>query len=304
MSIFQRIRLYILSILPALQDFYFSLPIIRELFVLRQINYAAKLQCIEIIKSNNPRYQDAKRLLKYGAQYWSQNYEDGMIEEIFSRIGITGRTFVEIGVEDGTQNNTMALLAAGGAGWWLEADIGACHQIRQALANMPTLSQRLKLKQAFASPSNILQLFKELGIPQEVDLFSLDIDLDTYHLWAALPDFKPRVIIVEYNGGISPSVEWISPWIPGRAWDRTQAFGASLKSFELLGRKNGYSLVVCDLTGINAFFVRSDLVGDHFAGPFTAENHYEPPRYYLTMRMGHRSVIYGEKHDPKLHPYV
>ena len=33
----------------------------------------------------------------------------------------------------------------------------------------------------------------------------------------------------------------------------------------------------CDLCGVNAFFVRNDLLGDHF--PYTAENHYEPFRF-------------------------
>jgi hypothetical protein len=34
---------------------------------------------------------------------------------------------------------------------------------------------------------------------------------------------------------------------------------------------------------VNAFFVRNDLLGDHFTAPYTAENHYEPFRYgYIT----------------------
>ena len=78
----------------------------------------------------------------------------------------------------------------------------------------------------------------------------------------------------------------------------------SLKALELLGRERGYSLVGCDLTGINAFFVRNDLLGDHFLEPFTAENHYECPRYYLTMRFGHKSVLYGESHNAKKYPHT
>ena len=30
---------------------------------------------------------------------------------------------------------------------------------------------------------------------------------------------------------------------------------------------------------MNSFFVRDDLLGDHFAAPYTAENHYEPQRF-------------------------
>ena len=79
----------------------------------------------------------------------------------------------------------------------------------------------------------------------------------------------------------------------------TQEFGASLKAFEVLGSRLGYSLVGCDITGINAFFVRNDLVKDLFAGPFTAENHYEPPRYGLCYRFGHKSKFFVEGHEEK-----
>jgi hypothetical protein len=46
-----------------------------------------------------------------------------------------------------------------------------------------------------------------------------------------------------------------------------------------LAATKGYSLVGCGLTGVNAFFVRDDCVGARFLAPFTAEQHYEPPRY-------------------------
>ncbi len=62
---------------------------------------------------------------------------------------------------------------------------------------------------------------------------------------------------------------------------RHTQFGASLKAYEQLGGKLGYKLVGCDFHGNNAFFVRDDLAGEHFAAPFTAENHYEPTRMSL-----------------------
>jgi hypothetical protein len=37
---------------------------------------------------------------------------------------------------------------------------------------------------------------------------------------------------------------------------------------------------------VNAFFVRDDLTDGKFAEPFTAENHYHPPRYYLKFATG------------------
>jgi len=48
-----------------------------------------------------PRHADPKRLVRYGYKVYCQNDEDGIIAEIFRRIGTTSRTFVEFGVETG-----------------------------------------------------------------------------------------------------------------------------------------------------------------------------------------------------------
>lgn len=296
------------SIKEFCKNIYHALPIIRELRDLdanlrrnwlprlQRVEAAAVHQALATLKSSDPRYSDPRRLLSHGAQYWSQNYEDGMITEIFNRIGVASKTFLEIGVGDGSENNTTALLVAGWKGWWIEGSEKSCHSISKRLAEMPAMAARLKLRQSYVQPDSIGQLLVEMGVPMEIDLFSLDIDLNTYHIWAALDQFRPRVIVVEYNAGIPPNLVWIHPFERNTLWDCTQEQGASLKAYEQLGRKRGYSLVGCDLTGVNAFFVRDDLVGNHFPGPFTSENHHEPPRHFLTYRFGHPSKFYGETH--------
>lgn len=286
---------------------YKSLPIIKQLAAIQEqlaglqqhfriVETAAAIQAMATIKAADPRYRDPKRLLAHGAQSWSQNYEDGMIAEIFHRIGMISKTFVEIGVGDGSENNTTALLSAGWSGYWIEGSKVCCHSIAARLKTMPGIAARLQVRQAFVSAENIQSLLAELGVPATIDLFSLDIDLSTYHIWGALKSFRPRVVVVEYNAGFPPDQAWIHPYAPGQVWDGTQAFGASLKAYELLGRKFGYCLVGCDLMGANAFFIRDDLIGDKFSGPFTSENHYEPPRYYLWHRLGHPSKFFGESH--------
>jgi len=293
-----------------LRSIYNRLPVVRDMQAIKaHLGYlrpydelmasAAIIQTIEALKAGNERYRDPKRLLAHGAQCWSQNHEDGMIHEIFRRVGTTSKTFLEIGVEDGSETNTTLLLSAGWKGWWIEANPDSCSSISAQLQKMPKASKRLQLKRAFVSPANINALLAELAVPQEVDLFSLDIDLNTYHIWAALENFRPRVMVVEYNASFPPDQVWIHPLNPDATWDYTQPFGASLKAFELLGSKLGYSLVGCDLTGINAFFVRNDLVKNLFSGPFTSENHHEPARYHLWYRFAHPSKFYVENHLEK-----
>ena len=159
--------------------------------------------------------------------------------------------------------------------------------IRRAFRR-PLESSQLALLEWMITAENIADAFRTLAVPAEVDLLSVDIDRNTYHaLEAALRAIRPRVLVVEYNATWPADAEWIVEYDGARWWDRTSYFGASLKAFERLGARQGYALVGCDLTGVNAFFVRQELCGDLFEAPFTAEHHYEPARYYLARTHGH-----------------
>jgi len=64
--------------------------------------------------------KDKRILASYGYKVFSQFDEDGIIDEIFKRIGTTNKTFIEFGVGDGTENNTIYLLLQGWKGLWIE----------------------------------------------------------------------------------------------------------------------------------------------------------------------------------------
>jgi len=51
---------------------------------------------------------------------FSQNEEDGMIQEVFNWIGTRARTFIEFGVKNGVQCNTVKLLLEDWRRLWLE----------------------------------------------------------------------------------------------------------------------------------------------------------------------------------------
>jgi len=79
---------------------------------------------------SDPKYDDKKRLERYGFKVYSQNDEDGIIQEIFSRIGATSKTFVEFGVGNGLENNTLTLLLKGWNGLWIEGAEQYASQIK------------------------------------------------------------------------------------------------------------------------------------------------------------------------------
>src|SRR5688572_14772679 len=76
------------------------------------------------------RPRPERSLLAFEARRHSQNGEDGILAEVFRRIGVGARTFVELGVGDGTQCNTRALASDGWSGVWLEGDADAAARAR------------------------------------------------------------------------------------------------------------------------------------------------------------------------------
>jgi hypothetical protein len=232
-----------------------------------------------------PRHADPLRLSGQRGQYHSQNTEDGVIAAIFARIGTASRIFVEIGVGDGSENTTRALLETGWEGVWIEADARQAAIIRRNLAS-PIAAGRLALVEAEATTANVAGLVADALAGRAVDLLSLDVDMNTSHLWRAL-ELAPRACCIEYNASIPAPIDWELPYEPTARWDGSCRFGASLKHLEKLGRAKGMSLVGCDAAGVNAYFVRHELAQGHFPEPFDAETHWEPPRYHLAVRRGH-----------------
>ncbi len=116
----------------------------------------------------------------------------------------------------------------------------------------------------------------------ELDLLSIDIDGNDYHVLAAIGALRARVVVLEYNPIFAPPIKWIAEYDASRNWQGGDDYSASLKSYELLMSEKGYGLVGCTLNGNNAFFVRHDLLGGHFVAERTAEFHFESQRLWLT----------------------
>jgi hypothetical protein len=238
-----------------------------------------------------PRYADPRRLHRHGAKVFSQHEEDGLIEEVFRRIGAGPRTFIEFGVETGVQCNTVKLLLEGWRGLWLEGSSRDVAEIRHSLDGY-LKAGALKVQEAMVTAENVNDLFRQAGFDGEIGILSVDIDFNDYWVWKAIEVVKPRLVVIEYNATLRPPLSLTVPYQPTMRWDGTNYFGASLEALVKLGHAKGYRVVGCNFSGSNAFFVREDLCGDHFVEPATAEEHYEPPRYYFaSLNVGHPGRI-------------
>jgi hypothetical protein len=182
---------------------------------------------------------------------YSQNGEDGIIEHIFNMIGTTNKVSVEIGVSvassDAYENNTYNLILKGWKAFWFD-----CLDI-----NVP---ENCIFTKKLLTADNIVSTFEEVGIPKDVDLLSIDIDGNDYHIRESLSEYNPRLCIMEYNGCFDATTDYIMERNDDYVWSNPRKdYVASLTSMTKQANRFGYDLVYCDSNGVNAFFVRKDL---------------------------------------------
>lgn len=199
-------------------------------------------------------------LSKTENQVTSQQGEDGVIQALLNEIGITNRKAVEFGALDGLTDNTFQLKM-------MSFDV---FQINgEARTN--------NVHEAWLTRENCNDVFAELRIPKEFDVLSIDIDFNDYYVWKAL-NYRPRILIMEYNASIPPTEARVVKYEPTRTWDGTNYFGASLLALDNLCKKKGYSLVYCESQGVNAFWVRDDCMTENLRY-LTVEEAYQTPKY-------------------------
>jgi hypothetical protein len=219
---------------------------------------------------------DPRRLERFGYKVYSQSDEDGILAEIFHRIGKTNRVFVEFGAEVGLENNSRLLLEQGWSGLWIEGNPDYAGSIRWTYRDQ-LASGQLKFTSSFVYPTNINQLISDAYISGEIDFLSIDIDSNDWFVWQAISVINPRVVCIEHNHGYPPPMEYVMPYKPDYYWDGTgpAIYGSSLSSNCKLGLEKGYTLVGCGLYSANGFFVRNDLLGDHFNWGRAPETHWK-----------------------------
>jgi hypothetical protein len=225
-----------------------------------------------------------------GWKAFSQADEDGILHEIFRRLGKAGpATALEIGSADGLENITSHWVLNGAKAWWFEAD-PACVALARGKFAEHLAAGLLTVTQGPVEPETVADLATQAGAPAEVDLLAIDIDGNDWRVLARLLEVvRPMVMVVEYNARFGPVLDWTMPLTPGAHWNGADWFGASLAAFNRLAAHHGLALVSCNAPGTNAFFVSRDLVGEAFGRSFDPVDHWEPPRYHLVgaMSCGH-----------------
>lgn len=197
-------------------------------------------------------------------QVFSQWGEDGIIQYLIARVPIERPIFVEFGAESYRESNTRFLLENNHWGG-LVLDGGTDHI---DFLNEGDLRWRhtVEGRSVFLTAENIDRVIREGGVEGDIGLLSVDVDGNDYWILNAIDVVSPRILVIEYNSLFGPRAAVTVPYRPD--FDRRDAhwsglyYGASLSALDHLAQSKGYRLVGCNSAGVNAFFVRSDVVGD------------------------------------------
>lgn len=243
--------------------------------------HSSELLRLELLKNSNS-------LNKKEQKIYSQHGEDGIILEIFKRIGMTNQKFFEFGAGDDYENNTIILLSQGWSGIWVD---GGAKNIEALKNNFSKTSarDRIMIKQDILTSKNINEFIKQNNIDNDIDFISIDIDGNDYYVWKAM-NIKPRAICVEFNSSFPPSTYFLDEERE-TFWNNTMWFGANITAFNELAKEKGYTLVCVDSSGANLFFVRNDLIFDRFEDVGNIEKLYFPPRYNMHFISGHEKCF-------------
>ncbi|MBI5472554.1 MAG: hypothetical protein HY961_09435 [Ignavibacteriae bacterium] len=195
---------------------------------------------------------------------YSQWGEDGIIQYLTKRMDIPTKVFVEFGVYDYRESNTRFLLQNDNwSGLIIDSSARFIDQIKK---DELYFRNDLRAACAFVTRENINDLLSTNGIAGDIGLLSIDIDGNDYWIWESISVITPRIVICEYDSLLGPVHEVATPYSPD--FDRAKAHysnlygGASIAALDSLARRKGYSLVGSNSAGNNAFFVRSDVVGN------------------------------------------
>jgi len=224
---------------------------------------------------------------KFCKNIYSQNGEDGILEQILKELGIKTGTFCEFGASDGiTSSNTYNLIKNYNfSGIAIDSDLSRHLRCVENYKSYPHIQVFHGLVLYDDKNNDLNAWLKRGNLPRDLDVLSIDIDSDDYYVWENLTEFEPKIVIIETNSYRDPvyeelpakpsseyNIDLLSVWYPPRV-----ACGCSFISAIKLGLKKGYIPVA--YTG-NITFVRRDLVHQLTEFPYKIS---DDPHDYISL---------------------
>ena len=204
-----------------------------------------------------PNSNKKKLFLKdYSYNVYSQNGEDGIIEELIKKLSIDNQLkkwCVEFGAWDGIHlSNTFNLIIKGWNSVYIEGDKNRFQDLLNTAKKHPKiipLNNFISIEKN--DENNLDNLLQKTNLPKDFEILSIDIDSYDLEVWDSLVFYKPKVVIIEINSSYPPG---IIKWHSGANKNTNgNSFSATLN----VAKNKGYGLV-CH-TG-NMIFIRNELL--------------------------------------------
>ncbi len=205
-------------------------------------------------------------LEQVGFSRFSEFEEDGHLLYLLTLAGSTSRTVVEISSQDGRVcMATNLLVHHRWRGFLFDGDPVFVNEGQRFFAShLATRSAPPVMKAEWFTRENVNQVLGAAGVPDQVDVLSLDIDGNDLYLWSAMK-MRPRILICEFNNAIPSELALTIPYKPDFSFaalpaEQSMFRSASLAAFVAVGRRKGYRLVGMNALGFNAIFLREDIL--------------------------------------------
>jgi len=212
--------------------------------------------------SDRAKLKEVPQVSETGFRVFSQFEEDGKLLFIFSVLGMTNKTFIEFGSDDGINSNSANLyFHHGWTGLFMDGNSKAIERGKRFFSKFPHPHMfPPKFICTYVNRDNINDLIKNAGFSDEIGLLSIDIDGNDYWVWDAIEQVQPQVVIIETHNEFGME-DIIVPYdvnyvYPGK---HPVYHGASPLAMTKLATKKGYRLVGANELGYNFIFVKIGL---------------------------------------------
>ena len=146
----------------------------------------------------------------YKKNIYSQNGEDGILEEIIKRIGISANFgwCVEFGAWDGIHlSNTFNLVASGWSAVYIEGDPNKYKDLLNTASFHAKITPINRYVDYRLNSENCLDnILATTKISNNFDILSIDIDSYDLDVWDSLKKYIPKIIVIEINSSIKPGI--------------------------------------------------------------------------------------------------
>ena len=144
-------------------------------------------------------------MLRFRKNVYSQNGEDGIIQEICQRLDIKYGTFIEFGAWDGIHlSNCRNLVDQHWSGIFIESDPQKFKDLQRNYKNHTDIDLIQSLVD-HKGPNTLDNLIETKSSKRSFDLISIDVDGLDFFIFDAMKKYLPKIIVIEVQSFLSPS---------------------------------------------------------------------------------------------------